>query len=165
MSEFKAGDRVRSKSSGLEGVVRKASRTDGGILSVLAHGTLYAYLPEHLEHVEEPLAVWEKGLLAGPAPFPARNLGFEVALDSALAEVREVMIDRHKKYGPGNILRHGEMGVVVRLGDKYERLDNSRGVDFADESVDDTALDIIGYGLIFTMLRKGSWPGQKPTAS
>lgn len=90
---------------------------------------------------------------------------FEAALDYTLDEVRKVMINRHKKYGPGNILRHGEYGVVVRLGDKYERLDHSREQDFADEAVDDTVTDIIGYGLIMKMLRAGAWPGQKQTPS
>lgn len=108
--------------------------------------------------------LWHDGPCEGLA-VPEKRTAFEQALDDTLAGVRAVMIDRHKKYGPGNILRHGEMGVVVRLGDKYERLDHSREVEFADEAVDDTADDIIGYGLIFKMLRAGSWPGQKPTAS
>jgi hypothetical protein len=85
---------------------------------------------------------------------------FEVSLDAALSEVRELMVSRHKKYGPGNILRHGEYGVIVRLGDKYERLDNNRE-DLADESVDDTVDDVIGYGVIMKMLRAGTWPGQE----
>lgn len=97
----------------------------------------------------------------GPWQQTFNKTPFEAALDYTLDEVRKVMIDRHKKYGPGNILRHGEFGVVVRLGDKYERLDNSRELDFADESTDDTVLDIIGYGLIMAMLRAGAWPGQE----
>lgn len=83
--------------------------------------------------------------------------GFETSLDEALADVRAVMLDRRAKYGPGNILRHGELGVVVRLGDKYERLDHSREVDFADESTDDCVTDIIGYGLVLKLLRSGNW--------
>lgn len=89
---------------------------------------------------------------------------FETALGEALAEVRELMISRHAKYGPGNIARHGELGLLVRLGDKYERLDNNRE-DLADESVDDTVDDIIGYGVIWKLWRQGRWPGQQSASS
>jgi hypothetical protein len=55
-----------------------------------------------------------------------------------------------------NLSRHGLKGIVVRLGDKYERVDNliwhnqKPAVD--DESVRDTLIDLINYcflGLIF----------------
>lgn len=93
------------------------------------------------------------------APSPTVRGDFEIVLDKALAEVRELMVSRHAKYGPGNIARHGELGLLVRLGDKYERLDNNRE-DLEDESVDDTVDDIIGYGVIWKLWRKGQWPGQ-----
>lgn len=83
---------------------------------------------------------------------------FEHVLDDALAELRELMISRHKKYGPGNIAKHGEVGIKVRLDDKFARLDNGFENDFADESVGDTIDDVIGYGLIWKLWRAGKWP-------
>jgi hypothetical protein len=150
VSEFEAGDEVRSLRA--VGMVTKGEA--GVVTKVHTNGNLTCR--------------FEK---SGPGVFMLRSMvekasvnAFETSLDAMLAEVRELMISRHEKYGPGNILRHGQFGVIVRLGDKYERLDNNRD-DLADESVDDTVDDVIGYGIIMKMLRKGVWPGQKPVAS
>lgn len=86
---------------------------------------------------------------------------FEAGLESALMRVDRVMRERHKKYGPGNIAEFGELGILVRLSDKLARLKNNRDTDFGDESVGDTILDVVGYGLIWMMWRNGSWPGSK----
>lgn len=86
-------------------------------------------------------------------------MSFSSDLEDVLAEVSEVMQDRHAKYGAGNIAEFGETGILVRLGDKFARLKNNRRTSFFDESVDDTLLDIVGYGLIWLMWRKGLWPG------
>jgi hypothetical protein len=83
---------------------------------------------------------------------------FERALDEVLAEVRELMIDRHKKYGPGNISRHGLLGIRVRMDDKAERIDNSTA-DHDDESYRDAWLDFVGYSLIGVLYLDGKWPG------
>lgn len=85
--------------------------------------------------------------------------GFEYDLFTVLSDVAEVMAGRHRKYGPGNIAEFGEAGLLVRLGDKYARLKNGMERDFADESVDDTVLDVVGYGLVWLMWRRGLWPG------
>ena len=83
-------------------------------------------------------------------------------LDEALAEVAEVMRERGAKYGPGNIAEFGELGVLVRLSDKFARLKN-QSKDFADESIIDTYMDIIGYALIGIAWKRGDWPGsEKP---
>jgi len=48
---------------------------------------------------------------------------WEEALDICLDEMREIMIDRHKKYGPKNILALGIKGVLDRgIHDKGQRL-------------------------------------------
>lgn len=82
---------------------------------------------------------------------------FEVALDEALGEVRELMISRHAKYGPGNIAEFGELGLLVRLSDKLARLRNNMD-DFSDESVDDAVMDCLGYSVIWMIWRRGKWP-------
>ena len=62
-----------------------------------------------------------------------------------------------------NLSRHGLKGIVVRLGDKYERIDNlvwnDRKAAVDDESVGDTLIDIINYcflALIFLDKENGA---------
>lgn len=91
---------------------------------------------------------------------------FEASLDEVLGQIRSVMIDRHEKYGAGNITATpfgAEVGLVVRLNDKLARLSNlirtGDGSDAKDESEMDTATDIAGYGIIYMMVKQGLWPG------
>ena len=50
-----------------------------------------------------------------------------------------------------NLRRHGLKGIVVRLGDKYERLDslvwNDREAQVS-EKVEDTLVDMVNYALL-----------------
>lgn len=64
-------------------------------------------------------------------------------------------------YGSGNIAKFGELGTLVRASDKLERLVNLRknGKQAANESIDDSWLDLATYGVIALMCRKGVWPG------
>ena len=78
-------------------------------------------------------------------------------------ELLRVMVDRQRKYGPGNIPKFGMFGVLVRLNDKIERLNNmatSGGLaltDFGDESVEDTLIDIANYANIMRAQMRGWW--------
>ena len=80
---------------------------------------------------------------------------FEEALDQVWAKSRKVMIERQRKYGPNNITRHGEQGIVVRLDDKIERLMNQ--MEFADDTHEDGWIDVCNYALIAQMLLRGIW--------
>jgi len=86
---------------------------------------------------------------------------YEQAVDTVMERVKALLFERHKKYGKANISLTGEKGVVVRLGDKWARLkhailDNGdKNMDFDDETILDTWYDVIGYGVIGTMLRLG----------
>ncbi|MGB9791320.1 MAG: hypothetical protein ACPLTR_01935 [Thermacetogeniaceae bacterium] len=109
---------------------------------------------------------------------------WEEALDLVLDEMRKTMIQRHKKYGPKNILELGLKGVLDRAAsDKIARLKTyyeplfvrqwlqDHGVpqdiidlyvptpkNFADESVEDAHIDAANYlGPISLMLRRGWW--------
>lgn len=110
---------------------------------------------------------------------------FEQALDSVLADMRAVMIERQKKYGPDNIRRLGIRGVMDRAtNDKggrllryYERQELREAClvagmptdvvdtylpelsgDFPDDSVEDAHIDQANYaGPIALMLRRGIW--------
>lgn len=84
---------------------------------------------------------------------------FEEALDIVLSRMRETMIKKNRDYGPNNIAKFGEYGVLIRSNDKLERLINlyNTGRQPENESIDDTWLDLANYGLIAQMLRLGLW--------
>lgn len=84
---------------------------------------------------------------------------FEQVLDAKLAECRELLIRKERDYGPLNIALWGEQGVAVRLTDKVMRLRNLflSGRAPSNESLRDTAMDIVNYGLILMMLLDGEW--------
>ena len=66
--------------------------------------------------------------------------------------VVDTLIDRHHKYGPGNILEFEEYGLLIRMSDKVARIRNSDGIDFADEAAIDPYVDLVGYAAIAVML-------------
>lgn len=82
-------------------------------------------------------------------------------LHFALANV--LLFDRKQQdYGPHNILKYGIHGVVVRMGDKQERLAHlfktPRRRKAVNESIADTFRDIHVYGNIALLLEEGRWP-------
>ena len=76
-------------------------------------------------------------------------------------DLKDLLLERHAKYGSGNIAEDGLPGIVVRLGDKVARLKTlQRGAGEAvDESIEDTLMDVANYAIIALMYRNGSWPG------
>lgn len=88
--------------------------------------------------------------------------GFEAACRKAALEVAELVISKQHDYGPDNILQSPfgpEKGIVVRWWDKFARLKNllSNTKDPKNESIDDTVNDIMGYGLVYKMVREGTF--------
>jgi len=69
-------------------------------------------------------------------------------------------------YGPGNINHaHGGAinGLLVRIGDKFERLKNlvkKDGIKPQHESIEDSFKDLANYGVIGLMVQRGLWPKQ-----
>ena len=56
--------------------------------------------------------------------------------------------------------RLAQLGVVIRMNDKISRLINLYKKDLesaVDESIEDTALDIMNYANMFMVLKKGKW--------
>lgn len=84
---------------------------------------------------------------------------FEEAFDSVVAELKELMIKKHRDYGPKNITDFGEPGVLMRVNDKVNRLKNlSKIVPLAtpqNESIEDSWKDLANYSIIALMLRRG----------
>ncbi len=85
------------------------------------------------------------------------NASFEQDVDAVVKEVKELLLRKRDDYGTENISRFGELGVVIRLSDKLDRLVNlvvkpklsgKGGNAVNNEPIDDTWLDIIGYGIL-----------------
>ena len=68
-------------------------------------------------------------------------------------EVSQILASKHRDYGPNNIARFAEKGLIIRLHDKVARLENllSSNLSARNESIADTYLDIIGYSVIGLM--------------
>ncbi len=68
-------------------------------------------------------------------------------------EVSTILANKQRDYGPNNIARFAEKGLILRLHDKIARLENllEKGHEAANESIEDTYLDIIGYSVIGMM--------------
>jgi len=91
----------------------------------------------------------------------------ERALAVAFFDAFKVFQDRQKKYGPNNIAKRREAGVLVRIDDKLARLARvylEGGKDTPDESVEDSWLDGINYFAIGLMLHRRAWPAFVPPA-
>ncbi len=103
---------------------------------------------------------------------------FETAAIEVATEMVKLLVERHRKYGPSNINRHGETGIVIRIGDKLSRLERAYGltptcwkcgapyggdmqpledVSFSDESLEDAWVDAGNYPIVALMLRRGWW--------
>ncbi|MBI4127984.1 MAG: hypothetical protein HY459_02840 [Parcubacteria group bacterium] len=87
---------------------------------------------------------------------------FSTELDILLDEVQHLLVSKQHDYGHDNITRHGLEGICVRLGDKQARIhhllhnlhveESIRRDGPMNESVRDTFLDVVGYGLLGLMV-------------
>lgn len=87
---------------------------------------------------------------------------FDTAVQKAAQEVALLMVSKMKDYGPNNIMKSvvsPELAIAVRLNDKIARLANlaQSGKTAENETLKDTADDIIGYGLILKMVIEGTF--------
>jgi len=78
----------------------------------------------------------------------------------------EIFKERQRKYGSGNIARHGPVGILIRVADKVARLERTLAVgrpdkaaDFADETLADTCHDLGNYSQMIHLCVSGHWPG------
>ena len=90
--------------------------------------------------------------------------------DELVAEYESITKDlvklfekKQHDYGPGNIAEFGDVGVLVRLNDKIERLKNliTNNLKASNESIEDTLDDIASYAIIMRIVRAGKWDGAK----
>jgi len=81
-------------------------------------------------------------------------------------EAEDLLVGRHKDYGPGNIANAYPdplTAIVVRMGDKMERIKHllTKNGDTYGESLRDSWLDLANYALIGILVQDKKWPGIK----
>ena len=78
-----------------------------------------------------------------------------VIISTMLGDI-QLFDKKQHDYGPGNIAKFGEYGVLVRTNDKLERLINlnKRGDTPANESIMDTWQDLSVYGAIARVVKQ-----------
>lgn len=81
-------------------------------------------------------------------------------------ELGNLLISKQRDYGPGNINNAfgGPLnGLMVRMGDKWERLKNllASGETPQHESIEDSFKDLANYCIIAMMVQRGKWPENK----
>lgn len=81
-------------------------------------------------------------------------------------ELGNLLISKQRDYGPGNINNAygGSLnGLMVRMGDKWERLKNllNSGDTPQHESIEDSFKDLANYCIIAMMVQRGNWPENK----
>lgn len=101
---------------------------------------------------------------------PAADQGLDPAfifnVMAVFDEAQDILIGRHKDYGPGNIANaypDPTTALVVRMGDKMERIRHlltKDGLRYG-EPLRDSWLDLANYALIGVMVQDGKWPGVK----
>ena len=82
----------------------------------------------------------------------------KVIISTMLSDIQLFEKKQHD-YGPGNIAKFVEFGVLVRTNDKLERLINlnKRNDSPANESIIDTWQDLSVYGAIARVVRQDQW--------
>lgn len=90
------------------------------------------------------------------------HVTFPDAAQAAATKVADLVISKQKDYGPKNILNsvvQPELAIAVRLNDKLARLANliQSGKNPENESLQDTADDIMGYGLVLKLVLNGEF--------
>jgi hypothetical protein len=88
------------------------------------------------------------------------DINLERRFLGALQRAYLLWCERHKKYGRGNISRHGALGCLIRGDDKAARLHEfytKKTGEFTDESVVDSWLDGANYALMGYLCHIGQW--------
>jgi len=89
----------------------------------------------------------------------------EESIAQACDELRDLLIRKNRAYGPSAIkdAPGGPLnGLRVRIFDKHARLQNlahdrSLGNGVPDEALEDTLLDLAGYGVIGVLAERDLW--------
>ena len=88
---------------------------------------------------------------------------FELNVRDVMLELGDLIIKKHKDYGPKNISNspYGPLqGLIVRMWDKIARIVNltKTGKETAEnEPLEDSFKDIANYGIIGLLVLRGKW--------
>ena len=90
------------------------------------------------------------------------SLRFQWSREDLLKEVITRLKKKHSDYGNASLIRYGVFGFLVKLHQKVDRLENLIGdkgpLEFKatqNEPVEDTWLDVCGYGILLLMYGRG----------
>jgi hypothetical protein len=95
-------------------------------------------------------------------PVIARELHLETHLSNTVKELSDLLLSKHKDYGPKNISQApgGPInGLRVRMHDKLARISNlvDSGADPQHESLEDSFKDMANYAIIGLLVLRGQW--------
>ena len=90
------------------------------------------------------------------------STSFEVAVAQTFQELLDLLMSKHKDYGPKNIsdAPGGALnGLRVRMHDKLARINNLYGSALKPEheSLEDSFKDIANYAIIGLLVLRGKW--------
>ena len=92
----------------------------------------------------------------------AREVHLEVHLSNTIKELSELLLSKHKDYGPKNISQApgGAInGLRVRMHDKLARINNliDSGANPEHESLEDSFKDMANYAIIGLLVLRKQW--------
>lgn len=93
------------------------------------------------------------------------QLVFEQKVKELFAANQELLLSKHRDYGPKNISQSpgGPLnGLRVRMWDKTARINNliDSGADPEHEGLRDSFIDLANYALIAALVLDGNWPDE-----
>jgi len=119
----------------------------------------------HGNRVKTDSINWAESYIPGPLKPTAACADTAFAADvwAIMDEIGNLLITKQADYGPGNINNAfgGPInGLLVRIGDKFERLKNlfKNGSQPKYESIEDSFKDMANYAVIALMIQRGTWP-------
>jgi hypothetical protein len=100
-------------------------------------------------------------------PIIKREVSLEVYVDSVIKELKELLLSKHRDYGPKNISGSPGSpinGLRVRMHDKlarinniYEYMEDTKGFQPQHESLEDSFKDMANYAIIGLLVLRGKW--------
>jgi len=95
----------------------------------------------------------------------ARTVHLEVNLSNLSKELNDLLLSKHKDYGPKNISQApgGPInGLRVRMHDKLARINNliDSGASPEHESLEDSFKDMANYAIIGLLVLRGKWDNE-----
>ena len=85
---------------------------------------------------------------------------FEIAIWQEVEDLVNLLISKHKDYGPKNIsdAPGGALnGLRVRMHNLYEYMEDTDGFQPQHESIEDSFKDMANYAIIGLLVLKGKW--------